>query len=311
LTGEERTRAILDELNEPERHLDLDAEMVPYVEGVLGGAELEIVESHLEDCAICRGEVDDLRRVSPAVPRRRWPLFAIAASVLIGFILVLVTSIDRPPPPAPRPSPPTAAVSPPARASVRPEWTALVDRALSEGRLPVPDSLAALRGGATVLRGDAVPQVRAFAPDGVVVETTRPRFTWPAAPGATYTVFVFDGDQQVVDSGPLKRTEWVSDRPLARGRTYSWQVETAHGDTKSIAPAPAAAKFRILGAQEHQELEAARAAHADDPLLLAVLAARAGLLEEARKELAKLASSPDPRVRRLYDASPSSTKAAQ
>jgi len=101
-------------------------------------------------------------------------------------------------------------------------------------------------------------------------------------------------------------------QPLPRDRTYQWQVETALGAKRSIAPAPEPARFRIIGDGELAELDRARAA--GDPLVLAALYARAGLMDPAVAELRKLAGASDPRMRRLlasYEASPNSTNPAQ
>ncbi len=323
--GAERAAALLDSLDEPECHLDLDEEMIPYVDGALDAAGVEIVESHLDDCVMCRAEVDDLRAgrpdFSPAgraeARPTRWGWLAVAAAVIIALIAVLIAIARRPREDA-RPvivRTTTSAVPPEVAVHgyERPEWTALVDRTLNDGRLPVSPEQLALQREAAVLRGNGTAAEGAVSPAGVFVEATRPTFIWPSTLGGSYTVFVYAGDAEIANSGPVRHAQWTPARPLARGRTYSWQVETRSGGTKTLLPQPVAARFRILGTAEHDELEAARAAHPDDPLLLATLAARAGLVKEARAELDKLASSSDPRVRRLVaqEASPIKTNGAQ
>lgn len=45
-----------------DEHLSFDDQIAPYVDGRLGSVDAEIVESHLESCAQCADEVEDLRQ---------------------------------------------------------------------------------------------------------------------------------------------------------------------------------------------------------------------------------------------------------
>jgi len=310
---EDRARALWDRIQEPPRHLDVDEELAPYLEGSLDAAGVEIVESHLEGCATCRAEADDLRRVIARPKTRRWVALAVAASLAAAASIVAVWMRPQPV------SPPRIGIDrpvlylPPTSSTAEDEpWKDLIETTLTRGRLPLPAWIDELRSD-VVLRG-GVAGKSAVSPNGIVVESVRPRFTWLATKDASYTAFIYEGERAIENSGTLRRTEWTPSRALVRGRTYAWQVETRNGSSARIEPAPAPAIFRVAAAREYEDLEKARAEHPDDALLLAVLAARAGLFDASKTYLARLSRSDDPRVRHLaavYEASPSSTNGAQ
>jgi hypothetical protein len=314
LTNEERTWNLLDRLGEPEDcHLELDTDIIPFLGGTLDATGREIVESHLDDCATCRAEVNDLRGAVLTRAPRRWVPLAIAASLAIVATIVLL-SRDRGP--VAQPVTTTAAVATQTAAieTQSPPRDPLVEKALETGELPFPAWMDDLRRTPGALRGAALSAPAAFSPEGIVVTSTRPLFRWPASRDATYTVFVFEGEREVASSGPLTRAEWTPPRSLERGRTYAWQVETKRGEETDVAPKQTPAKFRVADARAIEAFDEARAAAPADALLLAVLAARAGLADEAARQLARADASKDPRVKKLverYDASPSRTNAAQ
>ena len=89
----------------------------------------------------------------------------------------------------------------------------------------------------------------------------------------------------------ISQTEWTIPDSLERGRTYSWQV-TAIKDGERIksptTPAPEA-RFIVLNASEAAELKKAKKKYYNSHLLLGVLYARAGLLDDAEWEFQALA----------------------
>lgn len=268
-------------------HLDPETELIPYAGGTAGPATREIVETHVEDCASCRAELRELEALRTAPRPRRIPVLAIAAAAAaIAIALLLVLYANRSAPPVPRVHHPTVSVQqPPAPpAYARPEWEALVREARRTGKLPFRTDLARLRGKSDSLRGADDAPVDGLAPAGIVVDETRPRFTWPERRGAVYVVLLYENDEEIARSKPLSAAEWRPERELQRGRTYAWQVEVRRGDALELLPPPAApeARFRIAGADAHRQIEEARRAHPDDHLLHAILYARAGLEAEAR-----------------------------
>lgn len=305
-----RVQQILaDEATEPPRHLTYD-ELAAWVDGTERSAA---AEEHLAECDVCSAEVADLERLRESMePRRNWIWYALAAAAALAVVIAL-TVIRRPqrpsePPPvvrdetAPQPAPkPPERVVPQPPAYARAEWAQLVASALASGRLSYPSDLAILRGGTEHVRGGNEGEPVTPEPTGVVVDETRPELRWPATAGATYGVSIFDGDKEVAHSEPLTARRWRPPQPLARGRTYTWQVEVRSNGTTTVLPAPPAppARFRIASERDHDEIAAARVKHPNDHLLLATLYATAGMEAEAKEELRKLGDSSDPRVRRL------------
>jgi hypothetical protein len=196
-----------------------------------------------------------------------------------------------------------------------PSVQSAVREALSTGRLPKPGVIARLSGGGGTLLG-AAPEAKSFAllgPAGTVVESDSPTLRWQPLQGAReYRVTISDDDlNEVADSGPLAANRhpspnsWTAPR-LKRGLVYFWQVTARAADGAEVtSPQPPAppAKFKVLDARDAAELSAARAKYADSRLALAVLFARAGLLEEAAHELELLRrANPDSAVlRRLLE----------
>lgn len=287
-------------------HPDDIRQLLPYLTGRLDAADSEIVSSHLEDCSRCRTRLEVLR----AERHRRIRTYAIAASIAVAAALSSVVILTREPaskPPAvassqtisPLPLPPPTATATTSTAmipgpesdpeidpEIDPEWRQLVARAVEQRRLPFPAVLATLSAPADATRGNDGDAVR-VRPAGVILGEARPSFSWPAAVGAAYVVFVFDGEREVVQSPLLRRNAWTPATDLPRGRTLAWQVELRQHDATWIIPSPPAppALFRIITANEQGEIARATALHGDDPLLLAVLYARSGLRGDALEQL--------------------------
>ena len=273
-------------------------ELAHVAAGVADRAEREIVESHLEDCALCREDLADLARLSRSRPRRSIWRVAVtaAAAAAIALIVILQRSDDPPAPQAPAvvvttttkapattTTTATSTQAPPPRYA-NAEWATLVATAISTKTLPFPRELGLT---ADVLRGSPTEPVSQVSPSGIAVDDARPRFTWPERDGATYVVSVFAGEEQVAQSDALTATTWRPPAPLPRGRTYVWQVEAVRDGAREILPAPPAppAMFRIISKRERAELESARRLHPEDHVLHAALAARAGLRDQALASL--------------------------
>jgi hypothetical protein len=173
------------------------------------------------------------------------------------------------------------------------EWRRDVAAALRAGRLDRPREVADLAGAEPVLRGSAAPApFTLLAPLATAVAGGRPVFRWTPLPGASsYEVRVFDPAlRPVAGGGPLTATEWTPDRPLPGGTVYAWQVAARGVGEEVIAQAPPAL-FQVLApAQERAVAVAARQA-GGSPLALGVLYARSGLLDDAERELARVAAA--------------------
>jgi hypothetical protein len=285
------------------RHLDPEGELFDYVDRLLGPAEVEVVESHLEDCAMCRAEVADLRGLRrPPSRTMKWVTLATAASliVVVGISLFAPSQrVSAPPTPvrpgvaAPHPVADSAASPTPAPTLYESKrWETLVTTAVEQKRLPLAPILASLNPPPDVLRGESSRAAQDVTPRGIVTEETRPRFAWAPHPDSTYLVSVFDRETvEVARSEGLSVPEWRPDKPLRRGVTYVWQVEVTSSGRSWIQPAPPSppAMFHVLGAGAHQDIERARTLHPDDHLLHAVLYAAAGMETESAAALRKAA----------------------
>jgi len=181
-------------------------------------------------------------------------------------------------------------------------WSRVVMAARSEGRLPMPDVVRALRPGAGALRGPTVHAAVRLRPFGVVVESDRPLFQWQPVPGViAYRVLLARGPALVMATPPIGTTSWRPDRPLERGATYSWQLVAIRPEGEYAFPMPPnpPALFRVLSREEQETIRAAWRAHPGDRLLFGVLYARAGLADDAEAELAVFAAAhPNDRVAR-------------
>lgn len=283
-------------------HPDPETELPAYVEGSLDAETRARVTQHLEDCDVCREDVADLeamrfQRRRPSSPAIRW-LAAAAALLVIAASAIFVWMQSR----AITPAPPSAATSPtttttaiatheappPVRSYGNDAWDRMMRTAIATGTAAVTPALAELRVPAERLRGGESAERVAMEPDGVIVDTARPRFTWPHAPDARATVTVFDGDTNVARSEALTTSSWRPERDLPREVALGWQVriERKDGSVDVLPSAPAPpALFRIAGRAALEEIERAGREFPEDHFLVALLCAKHGLLDRAEQEL--------------------------
>jgi hypothetical protein len=167
-------------------------------------------------------------------------------------------------------------------------------RALWSRRVRIPVAVVALAGAPGRLRGpDAPPAFTVLSPVATAVESDRPTFRWAPLDSATsYVVRVSDARlREVAASRSLPATihEWRPEQPLPRGASYVWQVTAVGPEQEIVAPrAPEPeARFVVLGQEQARDLARDRQSH-DSHLLLGVLYAEAGLLDEAARELQAL-----------------------
>ncbi|HEX6098104.1 MAG TPA: hypothetical protein VF432_17390 [Thermoanaerobaculia bacterium] len=296
--------------------------------GAASAEEADAVGRHVAECGECAasaGETFAIRESVAAfeaaftlddVPEEREPrplrpvaiwTFAAAAAVAAAVFLVPWASVTEAPPrrsapPAVQPEQPASpriavpAVSRPA------EWDALVAETRRTGALPFPPDIRELatpdsyRGPEKGVTRDAV------WPAATAIAEERPELRWPAAQGDLSVVTITAGGEEIARSEPLPGSRWRVPVPLARGRMYRWQVSVERGDESFVLPAPPAppAIFRVISAREQEELARAAAQAGGDRLLLGLLYARAGLVEESRRELgAHEQATRDPLARRL------------
>ncbi len=175
--------------------------------------------------------------------------------------------------------------------------------ALKNGRVRLPQSLRELRGRSGTLMGDSRTGFKLLDPVGVVIESNQPSLRWSALEGAaSYTVTIYDSNfTEVAASGQLTTNRWAMPTALVRGRTYVWQVRAVKDGREVVAPPPAESrvKFRVLEQAKVDEVERARRSHAKSHLVMGLVYAEAGLLEEAGREFdALLKANPQSPVAR-------------
>jgi hypothetical protein len=291
-----------------------------YQRRALAPRELLAVDDHIATCEECRLRLaareplsgalaawEDLPRVpAPAVTRfpfRRPAVIAALAAVLVAVAGLGIWLAER----APERLAAELAdgrgrvgLGPQGQLvgleSLPAEWRRDVAAALRTGRLDRPREIADLAGAEPALRGDtAAAPFSLLSPVATAVAGGRPTFRWtPRADAKSYEVKIFDPDlQTVAGSGLLHATEWTPDRPLPAGTVLDWQVVAHRGNEDLIAPGPQAppALFRVLAPDQARAVERAAREAGGSPLALGVLYARSGLLDDAERELARVAAA--------------------
>lgn len=170
-----------------------------------------------------------------------------------------------------------------------------VIQALEGGRLPAPTGLReVITKGQTLMGADAARATFApLAPLATAVESDQPEFTWSSRSDATaYVVVVYD-DQfaLVIESPSVRGTSWRAPTSIPRGRIYTWQIRALTPAGTVAAPVPPApeARFAVITADEAERIARIRLELPASRLRRAVAYTRAGLLDDAERELDALA----------------------
>jgi anti-sigma factor RsiW len=309
-------------------HLCYD-DLIAFVENKGSAADRQQVLQHLEICKECSAEAQDLRsfRADSQGPRLTglaaretsgwrpfWkiPAWAGAAAVLVlaGFLGFRAYHGRTQPEPAlvaqlndaggnikldssgrlATPSP------------LSPGEAAQIKDALLHQRIEPSPAIAKLTSPPGTLLGETnAPSVlQLIEPLGTVTLSDQPVFRWQVVPSATYVVAIYDARyRKVAESPVLRQANWTPDRPLPRGPIYTWQLTARINGQQLRAPVPPAseARFQVLSQAEAEQLEEAQREHANSHLLLGILYARAGALDDAERELtALLAANPNSKV---------------
>jgi len=120
-----------------------------------------------------------------------------------------------------------------------------------------------------------------------------PNFEWRDTAGDTagataYEVVVTDQNlSPVARSGRIRGTEWRPAQPLPRGAALLWQVQAYRRSGSSFAPAPPdpPAGFEMVSEQTARTIATLREPPHPSHLLLAIAYARAGLTDDAAREM--------------------------
>jgi hypothetical protein len=295
-----------------------EQDLVLYAAGKLPEPLASSIREHVRECAACAEAIEDLQRSASRVPatpftvvnglgegkRRRlpWWVALTAAAAAVCGVAIFSLRVHR----AVEPSPLVASLRDGARTinlsrggelsgladadDLGREWVA---EALRSGRVSSPPAIETATPG--VLRGasDGV-QFQLLAPIECRVASDRPEFRWEALAGASeYQVAVFTKDEEVVAQGVAKENRWQPDRPLPRQTRLGWQVTARRAGRRITVPAPPAPQvyFEVISFDAAARIERAMALQPASHLLVAVVSAREGLMEEARKEIDTLSAA--------------------
>ena len=283
-----------------------EQQVLAYKARTLSPSELLQVDDHISSCSACRDRMWDnfnadrmvtslrkqLHAVADPSAHTKVPTFIWAAAAAI--VLIAIALAGNRLRTAPSPPEPAAQVQPqPAKAAdpLPPAYQEALDRAIREGKVERSAMLNELiRKEGTLLAGSVTDRsYSVIAPAGTVVLSDRPWLKWQPVPGAThYTVSIFDADFNKVATSPAVHSpEWQIAKPLARGKTYTWQITAAMKGEAIRFPRPPApeAVFRVLDAAKADELEKTKQLRGDSHLLMGILYAKEGLLDDAEAEL--------------------------
>jgi hypothetical protein len=287
-------------------------------------ADRRKVTEHLESCADCRADSEDLSRFRAELEdrpkpdritniRRRpaWfvPVWAGAAAVILIGIFVGLRFYRG----TGQPQPNVVAQLTDAGGAIRLD---------SSGRLVTPAPLEAADAAkikdalisrriepaavltqlasppGQLLGGPTGPSRSALvAPVATAVASDQPVLRWrPFGDFGQYVISIYDARYQKVAQSPsLRQTEWRPDHPLPRGSIYTWQVmaDSKHGPLRAPVPPEPEARFEVLPQSEADQLEKAQRERPGSHLLLGILYAQAGALDDSERELtALLAANP-------------------
>lgn len=165
-----------------------------------------------------------------------------------------------------------------------------IRQVLTDQRLDITPALEGLgeKNGTLMGRGATRQPFAVLEPIGVVSRTDHPTFRWRPLAGATgYVVKIYDTNfHELLSSGSQTAPSWTAASPLARGSIYSWQVTATKDGEEIKSPVPPApeARFRVLSQDKLNDLDHAERTHRNSHLVLGVLYADAGLLQDARRE---------------------------
>jgi len=166
----------------------------------------------------------------------------------------------------------------------------LLRKALTSQRIERSSQLQGLtRPPSSLMGNNEEREFSVLGPAGLVLMSDRPALRWTRLEGASvYVVEVYDQQfKRVLASPELATLEWTATQSLPRGQVYSWQVKAVKDGQEVTVPRPPApqAKFRVIDEGSLNEISRAKRAYGSSHLTLALLYAKAGLLNEAEQEL--------------------------
>jgi hypothetical protein len=265
-----------------------------YRNQLLTPEELRLADAHLSTCAPCREALardmdatgtaellrieleSEMRPVGwPIVPFAIAAAFFVVASAAIWFSLHRAAQIDV--------------------ASLHDRETAkeveMTGDILEAGHLPLPDFVKDLTPPRQVLMGKPAggPGLEIISPVATGVMRGRPTFRWKLLEADwAYQVRVFrPGSDLAAESGKITGSDWTPETELPSGITYQWQILAQRGSERVTFPQlpRAPPRFRVIDQATAARLRQLAESRGGVHLLLAIEYGKAGLIEDARREL--------------------------
>lgn len=282
-----------------DEHLDYES-LELLVDGRMTTDQRQVAQTHLERCASCAHELDDLQSfVSGGTAGVRRPVLrTLAVAASIGVVIATALMLSRP---AGRQSPPAlvqlrdrnAVISLDREGRVRgvpADVEDAVRTVLLTRRLPRPHVPLPARTGDS-LRGETTSaQLELHGPVAEVILDDRPLFRWNGGPqGSEFVVEVFDSRfHEIMRSAPTTEHEWRPERPLPRAQRLLWQVIATAGTLRTTAPRPQDGPAAFFIAEATMASRITRARVNGGHLTLATLYAQIGDTAAAERELIAL-----------------------
>jgi len=263
-----------------------EEELVLLVQDRLPAPARDATLRHLKECSTCAGQADELRGWT-AVPtaRTNWSRFAVAAAVLLAVLLPALVWQLRGRSPAATPSSLTGLETLPTDDQTR------IRAALNAGTASLPAFVTEIAPTRETLMGSGTrpDTFDLVSPVGTGVVSDRPRFEWQMVERSDgYVVTIFDERSNEIARSPTVTTAgWSPTVPLARDRTYVWQV-TAHRGAETItAPVPPASpgRFHVIDRRSAEELERLETQYPQSHVLLGLLYMQHGVVGAAATQL--------------------------
>ncbi len=171
--------------------------------------------------------------------------------------------------------------------SVPQEWREEAKEVLLAQAVVIPGEVQEFIGRDERIRSG--PTIELVYPVATAIQNDQPTVRWRPVNGVeSYTVAVLNLEwEPIAESATITQLEWTLPDPLQRGRVYIWRVTPVRNSNTTIPllPSPGEAKFKVLETEKIEELRQFRTQFPGAHLVLGIMYARAGLLDEAEREL--------------------------
>jgi type II secretory pathway component PulM len=167
-----------------------------------------------------------------------------------------------------------------------------IETALATAKIDRPEIVSKLVGEEERLMGESSEE-RFYlqSPVGTVIQNSIPTLQWQSLPGASsYNVTILDSNfNEVLTVKDLSTTSWTIPTALKAGEIYSWQVSAIKNgkEITSQTPTTRFGKFKVLEERKSKELNELKTKYTNAHLILSVIYAKEGLIDEAERELNK------------------------